>query len=301
MNIILRKTRSAFWRLLGIDKINQALREEKAKTARLREEVDTLQYFLNMLHDCIAISPTKDPDLRIMQECDAIMLQIIHKVCLKFKISYWLNFGTLLGAVRHHGFIPWDDDMDACMMRADFEKAKNVLKDVLEPLGFSVIEDHINSVYDPLSTRLGIGYKHERTGIWIDFFPYDSYIGDCSSIENMQAAITEYNTSASMPCIIKNTNGTQEYLYCCCDHILPVKKEDIFPLSEVEFEGYNYPAPANVHEVLLHSYGKNYMSFPKVGIEQHDGGRGPLKLWAKYNGVDMHIIRNELEYILSNI
>ena len=56
------------------------------------------------------------------------MLKDIDALCRKHNIPYFLNGGTALGAVRHKGFIPWDDDADISMMREDFDRFREVVK-----------------------------------------------------------------------------------------------------------------------------------------------------------------------------
>lgn len=59
------------------------------------------------------------------------MLEVIAKICDKHKIKWYAEGGTLLGAVRHRGFIPWDDDIDICMMRDDYTCFCEVIKEEL--------------------------------------------------------------------------------------------------------------------------------------------------------------------------
>ena len=85
----------------------------------LKDEVEVLQFLFSAYHDASAAPPATDPDLRILQLCNVQFLRIITKECERLGLTYWLDFGTLLGAVRHKGFIPWDDDMDIAMPRKD--------------------------------------------------------------------------------------------------------------------------------------------------------------------------------------
>ena len=81
-----------------------------------------------------------------MKHIWAVGLDLWYKfdsVCKKYNLKYYAAYGTLLGAVRHKGFIPWDDDIDLCMMRDDYEKLKLVAKEEFkEPYYF---QDWYNS------------------------------------------------------------------------------------------------------------------------------------------------------------
>ena len=71
----------------------------------------------------------KPLDLDLIKEIQDVNIKSLYKldeICKKYDIQYWVAYGTLLGAIRHKGFIPWDDDLDVCMMRDDFEKLCDV-------------------------------------------------------------------------------------------------------------------------------------------------------------------------------
>lgn len=122
-----------------------------------------------------------------LKEAQLMMLEIleeVHRLCEKTNIEYFLVDGTLLGAVRHGGFIPWDDDLDIGMTRENYEKFKSIAKRELKPGFFlqSVETDGGYNLYHiPLKIRrdntlfeeFGEGNEAYHRGIYIDVFPYD--------------------------------------------------------------------------------------------------------------------------------
>ena len=67
-------------------------------------------------------------DLRKLQMIELEMLLEIDRICRKHNIEYFLSSGSLLGAVRHGGFIPWDDDLDIYMMRKEYERFLDICR-----------------------------------------------------------------------------------------------------------------------------------------------------------------------------
>lgn len=138
----------------------------------LNEEIDTLYYFLNNYTDITSLE-TVDRDLKKLQDgCEELLL-IFHNECEKHGLRYWLDGGTLLGAVRHQGFIPWDDDMDIAMPREDYNKVIPLMQEEMAEYGIRV---GAGGYFDnmPSLSRLAFEYKALETGGWIDIFPYDS-------------------------------------------------------------------------------------------------------------------------------
>lgn len=119
-------------------------------------------------------------DLKALQKKEIDILQAVHDACEKLGIEYVIMHGTLIGAVRHHGFIPWDDDIDICMTQDNYDKfiqeGNNVLPDNLRIQHISTEEECPNlfaKVRDKNTTFL----HHEHIdlninqGVFIDVFP----------------------------------------------------------------------------------------------------------------------------------
>lgn len=122
-------------------------------------------------------------DFRRMQLIELDLLAEFDRVCRLHNISYTLCSGSMLGAIRHKGFIPWDDDIDVCMLREEYERFKQEgIKDLDEQLCF--FQDHTTDPeyrwgYAKLrrigTTYIRIGQEHckYKTGVFIDIIPYD--------------------------------------------------------------------------------------------------------------------------------
>lgn len=113
------------------------------------------------------------------------VLKRVVELLEKHNLKYVLYYGTLLGAIRHQGFIPWDDDIDIAMPRADYEKFKEIAKEELEEKYFvqdiRTDEEYaslIAKVRDSETTLIERGYMHLRRmnqGMFIDIFVTDEY------------------------------------------------------------------------------------------------------------------------------
>ncbi|MBN2851010.1 MAG: LicD family protein, partial [Erysipelotrichaceae bacterium] len=120
--------------------------------------------------------------LRALQSVQLELLVEFDRICRKHHLNYQLFAGSLLGCVRHHGFIPWDDDVDVCLLREDYDRFCRLAKDELDPsiflqtpssdpgylLQFAKLRRN-----DSKMVEQSMIHRPQHHGIFIDIFPLD--------------------------------------------------------------------------------------------------------------------------------
>lgn len=154
--------------------------------------------------------------LQETQELELEILEYIDEICSKYNIKYFLDFGTLLGAVRHKGFIPWDDDTDISLARDEFDRLHDILEKENHPR-FKLISYKTNKhypfpyfrVYDIKTARdHDLRYKNLQLGTCVDVFAYDGLTKNKKDIKKVilydyQRKLSIYNFKG-----IKNKNNS---------------------------------------------------------------------------------------------
>lgn len=245
-----------------------------------------------------------NPEGSLLRRQQLRMLEIlleVDRICKKYEIPYWLSSGTLIGAMRHDGFIPWDDDLDIEMMRSDYLRLMKVLPQELpEWLALQNDETDENYFYfyakvrDRRSRMLEPnGYDriwHEQ-GIYIDIFPMERHpiwlqklaektVGHMykiwrTSTDDVKAIrkvrrIFDLNNRVVFPCF--RAFLTLSHFFNSSSVITsamgipfhnPRYAEEIFPLTTHVFEGHQLPVPHDADAHLRHLFG-DYMQLPDL-------------------------------------
>ena len=260
-------------------------------------EVDKLRkqnkfYYYKKHNIDITTVPKAEGELRKIQLALLSILLELDKVCKTNDLKYWLDGGTQIGAVRHRGFIPWDDDIDCGMLRVDYEKLIEAFKNT----------EHNPDIYadyyrDPrINGSCFIKIMHKKNpNLFIDIFPFDFYYKKLNIKEKNEKSIQVRNLrkEISNKTSPKTTNKELlEMVYNIRDNIIleghsynledkpdifwgleyphrwknwMYDYETFFPLKEIDFEGYRFPIINNPDAFLTGVYG-NYMGYPnKIG------------------------------------
>lgn len=137
----------------------------------------------------------KEINLEELKNIQLDILQYVHDFCIDNNIQYSLMYGTLLGAVRHKGYIPWDDDIDIAMLREDYEKFAASFNKVISPYHFydcrndKEVNISIGKVADT-RTLVEEGCNSKNLGVSIDVFPVDDM---CDTFEESEKYYRTYD------------------------------------------------------------------------------------------------------------
>lgn len=228
------------------------------------------------------------------------MLLYLDHVCKEQNIKWSLEGGNVLGAVRHGGFIPWDDDVDIIMERKEYSKLKKYL--LSHPHQQFVLQTHqTDSGYygswmvlrDLKSEYIQDSHIHNARkyrGLQIDIFPIE--IGYFDFLHKIAAKINFINAFyfvGKYPFIANICYHFEQDFICplfrYISNIFGNKKifsyeyghgsrpkfkyNSVFPLSTINFEGYNFPSPNNLDAYLKSLYGDKYMDLPPIDKRNH--------------------------------
>lgn len=225
------------------------------------------------------------------------MLLELDRICKKHQIPYWLSSGTLIGAVRHNGFIPWDDDLDVEMMRSDYLRLMQVLPTELPEwltLQDNSTDDQYFYYYAKLRDRrslLAESNNYDRLlkerGIFIDIFPLERQrrwihiLSEKTTGHMYKLWRTSTDDAKRIKQVLRIFHLNQKLVYPFLRGLCkllrsriitsgmgipfhnPRYEADIFPLTTHEFEGYQLPVPHNADHMLRGIYG-NYMQLPNI-------------------------------------
>ena len=237
---------------------------------------------------------------RNLQLLEKDLLKAFIEICEKNQLDYWVYAGSLLGAVRHKGFIPWDDDVDTCMAREDIDRLREILK--------NNEEYRMTVKYDAwgFCKQIRFCYKDSKLPVFIDVFPFDwartatrdSWEANHKAKMDLRAEITdesnplirEFRAAGCVDddsAIGKQVAGIFEKYYNRLheENVLCSKEEaegflfsfdswnpcddsninavaQFFPLQRLEFEGMECKVPNQYMYILHELYGEDFYTFP---------------------------------------
>lgn len=253
-----------------------------------------------MKHDLSRYNP-EGSELRNLQLKMLDILTIVTSICDKHDIPYWISGGTLLGAKRHGGFIPWDDDIDIELLRPDYKKLLEILpkelpadlylqtpKEKSYRLLFSKVRDKNSTIYSEEENMANYKYK----GVFIDIFPEEfSYLWLKKTVdffygrafrrikrgkafhsfkyfyEYFISLLILYPIGVSLKWLARGICQITKPKHVLHSYGIGNTTNHhasyMFPLSKIMFEGKEFSAPQDVDLYLKKQYG-DYMSIPDI-------------------------------------
>lgn len=269
-----------------LEKENRMLAE---RIDRLEKENEKILESYNILFNNLYVFHELTPKRLVVQSRQIIleMLDFIDNVCRKHSIEWWLYGGSLLGAYRHGGFIPWDDDCDINMLRCDYEKFLDIIPGELENNGLAsnIKVKNAVKVNNKILTFTKLDYWVGKDLIgFVDVFPTDYIKKVDDDIKEKYLAEhkrfrKELADGAERREILKTTFKNLNLTTDVCEHVITsvedsdfsfgvYETEEMFPLDTIKFESRQYPCPKNPVHYLEYRY-KDYLKVPKK-VDIHD-------------------------------
>lgn len=256
----------------------------KREIAKERQENVFYQYKKDKI-DITKVPPAQGL-LRDIQLANLALLKELAYVCGKNNFKYILDAGTLLGAVRHSRFIPWDDDIDILMFREDYEKIVSAFKNTTRNSDIYA-EYHRDK---DTNSQYFIKIKHKKCPfLGVDIFPLDSYGKHLSLKEQLKATnkickilkhlkkeinpnISNKETKTILTktmkekILLSSANENGDFVYGV-DFAHKLKnwfldRDIVLPLRKIQFEDSKYTTVNKPKEFLKNIYG-DYMKYPK--------------------------------------
>ena len=238
------------------------LKKENKKHKKKEIEFKRIHESNNLLFNRLFIDYTLESGglIKKIHDLDIELLNLTDIICKKYGFDYWIDYGNLLGAHRHNGFIPWDDDVDVSMIRKDYNEFLDVLTDLIS--NFEHLQLSIAKLNKPTEimgfSQLTYNRKDIKMLGGIDYFPMDYISCPIDDIENvfkqqkdkfhidLIKSTGEKNIEKSKNDIIKFLPGqvdVRKYVENSFDtlNITYEKSDYIIPGIEGVLGGYVYP------------------------------------------------------------
>lgn len=220
-----------------------------------------------------------------------ILLQV-DSIFEKNDIRYFLSYGTLLGAVRHKGFIPWDDDLDICVFEEDYVKGIQLLREQLDHK-YIVHDEHTDAIYWCPFSKLRLKESETECVLWpednklkfrgicLDVFRcwkvkrsskfylkmegYFEMLNKCFRLKagKRNILLPYYFIMWSYYTLVNCFWGKEQWWCDPATLCAPVYTDDLLPLKKGEFNGKLFPIPNHPEKILRSKYG-DFMSYPPL-------------------------------------
>lgn len=282
------------------------IKKKFIKNKTYKKDMSKLQNILDNV-DLTKLKPINNHLRNVQLQELEFAKEILEDIYKNTDIKPFMDFGTLLGAVRHKGFIPWDDDIDFSLMRPEFDKLCEYLKkrylyidisnwgyrhSIFEKNIVKLFEQHPNEIFcvkRVTSFKVFKGTKEKYA--FVDFFSLD-YFNNIHNVETLNKLKRKYkryrrtiSTISEMLDYIEKERAHSNDIVKDSDTISYgvdnlgfyrdtvkniIRKSDIYPLQKMQFEDTEFWAPANPNSILKNEFNfYNKLPVEAIQVENH--------------------------------